>query len=208
MELQEALAQISEIRQQMARSEVFRGFRAIPVAGSGCLAVIAAIVQAIWLPEPLSHPQHYLSLWVGVAAISLAGQILEMWWRSRTSLSAYSKSITLLAAEQFFPSVIAGGLLTFVLTRFAPEVIWMLPGLWQVLLGLGIFATYRLLPKAMFGVAAFYVVSGILCLALARGPLALSPLAMGIPFGIGQLSTAAILYWTLERNDEETHKIR
>jgi hypothetical protein len=60
-----------------------------------------------------------------------------------------------------------------------------------------------LLPKAMFWVAAFYVISGIMCLALARGDLALSPWAMGLPFGIGQFATAAVLYWTLERNDEE-----
>jgi len=203
MELQEALVQISEIRQQMARAEVFRGFRALPVACSGGLAIAAALVQASWLDNPLAQSTHYLSLWIGVAAISLGAQAVEMWMRSRTSQSAYSKSITLLAAEQFFPSVIAGALLTFVLVNFAEETIWMLPGLWQMLIGLGMFATYRLLPKAVFWVAAFYVISGILCLAVARGDLALSPWAMGAPFGLGQLATAAVLYWTLERNDDE-----
>jgi hypothetical protein len=48
------------------------------------------------------------------------------------------------------------------------------------------------------------VISGIMCLALARGDAALSPWAMGAPFGLGQLATAAVLYWTLERNDEES----
>ena len=42
MELREALSQISEIRQQMARSEVFRGLRSVPVAFSGLLAWAAA----------------------------------------------------------------------------------------------------------------------------------------------------------------------
>ena len=37
MELREALSQISEIRQQMARSEVFRGYRSITVGFSGVL---------------------------------------------------------------------------------------------------------------------------------------------------------------------------
>ena len=35
MELREALTQITEIRQQLARTEVFRGYRAMPVAFSG-----------------------------------------------------------------------------------------------------------------------------------------------------------------------------
>ena len=37
MELRDALAQIAEIRQHMARTEVFRGYRALPVAFSGVL---------------------------------------------------------------------------------------------------------------------------------------------------------------------------
>ena len=35
MELREALTQITEIRLQLARTEVFRGYRAMPVAFSG-----------------------------------------------------------------------------------------------------------------------------------------------------------------------------
>ena len=42
MELREALTQITEIRLQMARTEVFRGYRAMPVAFSGAVAVVAA----------------------------------------------------------------------------------------------------------------------------------------------------------------------
>ena len=70
----------------------------------------------------------------------------------------------------------------------------MLPGLWQVLFSLGIFASCRLLPRATFGVAVFYLASGLTCLALARGEAAFSPWAMGLPFGVGQLLAAAVLY--------------
>ena len=42
MELREALTQIAEIRQQMARTEVFRGYRAMPVAFGGVVALAAA----------------------------------------------------------------------------------------------------------------------------------------------------------------------
>jgi hypothetical protein len=66
---------------------------------------------------------------------------------------------------------------------------------------LGIFASYRFLPRATFFVAVFYMFAGVVCLVLARGPWTLSPWAMGLTFGCGQLLAAAILYWTLEREN-------
>ena len=45
MELREALVQISEIRLHVERMEAFRGFRAVPVAISGGLALTVASVS-------------------------------------------------------------------------------------------------------------------------------------------------------------------
>jgi hypothetical protein len=203
MELRDALAQIAEIRQQMARTEVFRGYRALPVAFSGLLALAAAGVQAVWLADPLNELPAYLTLWVGAAAVSALAAGTEMAMRHRRSPSSWARATTWLAVEQFLPCVIAGALLTLVLVLFAPDAVWLLPGLWQILFSLGIFASYRLLPRPIFGVAVFYLLAGVVTLALARGLWALSPWAMGLPFGLGQLQVAAILYWTLERNDGE-----
>ena len=52
MELREALTQITEIRLQMARTEVFRGYRAVPAAFSGAVALAAATVQAVAIADP------------------------------------------------------------------------------------------------------------------------------------------------------------
>ncbi len=79
----------------------------------------------------------------------------------------------------------------------------MLPGLWSVLFSLGVFASYRLLPRATFWVAVWYLAAGAACLAWAQADAALSPWAMGVPFGVGQSVAAAILYWTLERSHDE-----
>ena len=76
----------------------------------------------------------------------------------------------------------------------------MLPGLWQVVYSLGIFASCRLLPRATFWVAVFYLGTGLAVLTLGHGDAALSPWAMGLPFGVGQLLAAAVLYRTLERD--------
>src|SRR5262249_34208647 len=102
--------------------------------------------------------------------------------------------------EQFCPCLAAGALLTIVLVRAAPESVWMLPGLWQIIYSLGIFASCRLLPRATFWVAAFYLVTGLTLLAVAPGDASLSPWAMALPFGAGQLLAAAVLYSTLERD--------
>ncbi len=201
MELHEALTQISEIRLQMARTEVFRGYRSVPVAFSGLLALAAAGFQPLWVPEPTKNILAYLMLWIGVAAVSLLATGLEMWVRSQRSDSTLSREITWLAVQQFLPTLVAGVLVTYVLVSFAPDTVWVLPGLWQVLYSLGVFASCRLLPRATFWVAVYYMATGIVCLTLARGEATLTPWAMGVPFGIGQFFTAVILYWTLERND-------
>jgi hypothetical protein len=204
MELREALTQIAEIRRQLARTEVFRGYRAMPVAFSGVLALAAACFQAVWIADPVQNIGAYLALWVSAAVVSALAAGTEMVLRCRRASSTLTPEMTWLAVEQFLPCILAGGLLTIVLVLCVPESLWMLPGLWQTLFGLGIFASYRLLPRPTIGVAVFYLVAGVCCLALARGEGALSPWAMGVPFGIGQLYAAVVLYWTLERKHDES----
>lgn len=200
MELDEALSQIAEIRHQMARTEVFRGYRALPVALSGVLAICAGLVQAVWLPNPLEQIGLYLELWVGSAILSAVVAGAAMVDRRRRSASAWSREMTRLALDQFVPCLVAGGLLTVVVVASIPEALPLLPGLWQILFAMGIFASCRLLPRAIWLVAAFYLLSGLAMLIVARGPLALAPWAMGAPFGLGQLMAAGVLYWTLERD--------
>ena len=202
MELQEALTQISEIRRQMARTEVFRGYRALPVAFSGALAGAAALAQSVWIRDPATQLSAYLTLWIGAAVISAMAAGFEMFWRTRGPAASLRREITWLAVEQFMPCLAAGALLTVVLVRNAPECVWMLPGLWQVVYSLGIFASCRLLPRATFGVALFYLAAGLTSLTLARGEAAFSPLAMGLAFGIGQFLAAGVLYRTLECHDD------
>jgi hypothetical protein len=199
VELREALGQIDAIRRQMARTEVFRGFRSLPVAFSGTIALAAAVVQSVWIPEPTRDISTYLTLWIGAAVVGLAAAGVEMLIRARRS-SRWAREQTWLAVEQFSPCLVGGGLTTIILVRSAEAEIWMLPGLWSIFFALGIFATRRLLPRSTFGVACYYLVLGLADLSMARGDWALSPWAMGVPFGGGQLLAAAVLYSTLERD--------
>lgn len=199
MELQEALAQISEIRTRIARTETFRGYRSATVGFSGGLAVGGSLLQAVWIPKPIENVSAFLTLWIAIAVVSLAVTGFEMIVRGRRASSPWTVRLAWMAAEQFLPCVLAGGLLTFVLVMYADETLWMLPGLWSIIFSLGVFASCRLLPRASFFVAVYYLVAGILCLAFAQGTAALSPWSMAGTFGIGQLTTAAILYFSLER---------
>lgn len=200
MELREALCQISEIRRQMARNEVFQGYRSLTVGSSGLLALMAAAFQPYFVESPQLELDRYLALWVSIAVLSALVAGGEMWWRAQVTGSAMARQMTLLAVEQFLPSIVVGGLLTFSICRSAPQVAWMLPGLWSLIFSLGVFASYRLLPREVFWVGLYYVACGVGCLLWGEGANALSPWQMGISFGGGQFLAAAILYWTLERN--------
>jgi len=96
------------------------------------------------------------------------------------------------------PALAAGGMITAIILFYAPDSgWWMLPGLWQLMFALGIFASCRLLPRPTFWVGAFYLLSSGFVLIL--GTRGLSPLLMTVPFGIGQSVAAIVLYVCLER---------
>ena len=202
VELREALGQIDEIRRQMARTEVFRGFRSLPVAFTGTLALAASVVQSVWIPEPTRDISSYLTLWIGAAAVGIAAAGVEMLMQARRSSRWDPVRRRLrLAVEQFLPCLVAGGLTTIVLVRSAEAEIWMLPGLWSIFFALGIFATRRLLPRATFGVACYYLVLGLADLTVARGDLGVVPLGDGRAVrGADNSFAAAVLYSTLERD--------
>jgi hypothetical protein len=201
MELHEALGQISVIRRQMARGEVFRGYRALSVAASGVTALVAAALQPFFITDPTNQLGIYLAWWIVIAAIGATLAGVEMIWRSLQSPSAFHRQMTLLATEQFLPCLLVGGLLTACLARSAPETAWMLPGLWSLIFSLGVFASFRVLPREIFFVGVYYAACGGIHLFAGDGPHALAPWRMALSFGGGQLLAAIILYWKLERKN-------
>jgi hypothetical protein len=196
MQLHDALTQIAQIRQHMARAEVFRGYRAATTALTGVVAIVASFVQAMWMPYDVAS---YLYIWLCAAIVSLVIVGVEMAYRSARSGSPLQREMTMLAVQQFVPCLVAGGLLTFVLVEFAPFDLWLLPGLWGILFSMGIFSSRRFLPRGATLVAGFYLLAGLLCIAATGDHFALWPWTMGIEFGVGQLFAAGVLYWSLER---------
>jgi hypothetical protein len=202
-DLDRALADITAIRSQMAQGALFCGYGPVTVAATGVLAVAAAGIQAFWFPDPAIDVIPYLALWVATATLSVILIGTEMVARTRRIHSGLADEMLRAATEQFIPAGVAGALLTVVLFRFAPQNLWMLPGLWQIAYSLGLFASCRLLPRPMFAAAVWYLTAGLACIAFANEAHAFSPWAMAVPFGIGQLFMAGVLYRSSGEVDAE-----
>jgi hypothetical protein len=202
-DLDKALADIVAIRSQIAAGTAFRGYGPATMAATGALALIAAILQYFFLPDPTADPLAFFLGW-GVAA-ALSGLIIwiEMRARSRRHHSGLADAMIHQAAEQFLPAGVAGVLLAVVMWKFAVETLWLLPGLWQILVSLGIFASVRSLPRSVALAGAWYFISGFVVVVLASQTHTLSPWTMGLPFVIGQSMMAGILYVASGDNDVE-----
>jgi hypothetical protein len=201
-ELYKALGDISSIRRQMASTTEFRGYGPATLAATGVFAILAATAQAFWLPDPAHHMSAYLAVWITTAVFSAVLTGAQMYTRTRRIHSALSNEMLRMAVEQFLPAVGAGLLITIVLLRYVSLAAWMLPGMWQVIFSLGVFSSCRFLPRPMIVAGAWYLLTGLSCLAMG-GSRALSPWAMGIAYGAGQLLVAAILLFTSTENEVE-----
>jgi hypothetical protein len=202
-DLQKALADIGSIRQQLAAGTMFRGFGPAVIAATGVLALATAVAQSVWLDDPTGHPGAFLAGWIATSIISAALIGAEMVARTRRHHSGLADAMLMNAIEQFLPAGAAGAAIALVLLWFAPETLWILPGLWQVLVSLGLFAAMRSLPRTVAWAAAWYFTAGIAVVTLSSQTQGLSPWAMGLPFAVGQLLLAAILHFAFGEGDGE-----
>jgi hypothetical protein len=138
-----------------------------------------------------------------VALLSVFAAGLTMLLRDRVAGPSHTRAVTWLAVRQFVPCLASGAVVTAAVVRLAPESAWLLPGLWQLFFSQGVFASCRFLPRPVAAIGAFYALAGALSLFIGHGADALSPWSMALSFGLGQLLSAAILYWTLERRDAD-----
>ena len=160
-------------------------------------------MQLLWLDDPTAHPLLFFAIWAATAGVSAGLIWIEMRARSRRHHSGLADAMVFQAVEQFLPAGAAGALLAAMLWQFAPETLWMLPGLWQLLVSLGVFASVRSLPRTVAIAGAWYFVAGFAVLLLASQSHALSPWTMGLPFVIGQVLMAAMLHFASGEDDDE-----
>ena len=202
-DLDQALDDISSIRGQLAAGTIFRGFAPAIIAATGGLALITTVSQYVW-PEVLAAgPLTFLDCWI-VTALIAAGMIgAGAIRRSRRYHGGLSNRMMLNALERFLPAGIAGAAIAIIIAELAPDALWMLPGFWQILVALGIFAALPSLPRATAWAGAWYFVAGLAVLVIASETRSLSPWMMGIPFVAGQFLVAAVLHFAFGKNDAD-----
>jgi hypothetical protein len=202
-DLDKALSDISAIRNQIAAGTAFRGYGPAALAASGGLAFLTALGLSLWLDDPTGQHLLFLGLWAGAAALSIGLIWLEMRRRAHRHHSGLADEMIRQAMEQFLPAAAAGVLLPLFTVSYAPEIVWTVPGFWQVLMGLGLFASARSLPRRVTIVAAGYLIAGFAVLLLASETRTLSPWTMGVPFIVGQLAMAAIIHLSGKSHAED-----
>jgi hypothetical protein len=201
-DLRRALSDIGDIRQQLAAGTLFRGFGPLVLAVTAVLALMTAAAQAIW-PELLAGPASYFATWTVTAVVSAALIGVEMVARTRRHHGGLADAMLFNAVGHFLPVGAAGATIAAIMLRFAPDVSWLLPGIWQMLLALGLFASTRFLPRQVAVAGAWYFVAGGAVLMYGGQARMLSPWAMGVPFGVGQLLLAAIIQVAFGGDDED-----
>ncbi|MEO1149521.1 MAG: hypothetical protein AAFW83_00890 [Pseudomonadota bacterium] len=202
-DIDQALADLSSIREQVAAGSLFQGFGPLVIAGTGVLALVAMTIQNV-RPGFAASAEAYLATWIATAVLCCLMVGAEMVARSRRHHGGMADAMILRAIEQFLQVGLAGAAITFVFWRFAPDTVWTLPGLWQILVGVGVFASLRTLPRSMMLVGIWYFLAGATTIVIAAKTRTLHPAMMGLPFFVGQSVMAVVLKTASGENRVET----
>lgn len=194
-----ALTQIAEIHQQIAKGEIYRGYRSVPIAASGIVGAIAAALQ----PRALDvmDPVAFVEYWTVVAVFAGLVGISEIAYNYIVHEQASGRRRTRLVLGQFLPGVLGAAVLTGSFVHVSPRLVALLPGVWAICFGIGTFSSRPYLPRASGFVALFYFAAGSALLWTADLAVPASGWRVGGTFAIGQLLAAVVLYWQLERQE-------
>ena len=197
MDVTRALDQIAEIHGQIAKGEVYRGYRSLPVAASGLVGLAAAALQPAGLgtADPIGFFLYWSAIAVGAAFVGSS----EIVYNYVVHEDETARRQTRKVLGQFLPSVVGGAAMAVCFVHLSAALVPLLPGLWAICFGIGTFASRPYLPRASGWIALFYYAVGFGLLWIARGPEPLTGWWVGGTFGVGQLLAAVVLWWNLER---------
>jgi len=197
-DLNQALVDIRSIRRQVARTTEFRGYGPATLFATAILALLTGMAQAHWLPVPAAHPVQYVALWLTSGFFCAALIATQMLTRANRVHSGMADEMVRMAVAQFLPAAFAGAMLPFVMLRVSLSVFWMLPGLWQIIFSLGVFASCRCLPRPMILVGVWFLLTGLTCVALGD-TRSLAPATMSGTYAVGMALVGAIHYFSSKK---------
>ena len=205
-DLKQALVEIRDIRRKVAETTEFRGYGPLTLSGTAALAVVAGVVQARWVGVPTVARTQYVALWLATAVVSVALIATQMVRRANRLHTGMADEMMRMAVLQFLPAGVAGALLPSALLHASPRVFWMLPGLWQIVFSLGVFASCRSMPRSMLLVGVWFLLTGFACVALGD-ERALGPVTMSGAYAVGMATVAAIHFVAAKRAGDEEGEV-
>ena len=201
-DLNQALNEIHNIRRQVAQATEFHGYGPLTLSATAIIALMSGAAQSHWIAEPAAHPGLYVAIWLATGVLCALLIACQMITRAGRLHAGMADEMIRMAVVQFLPAGIAGIALPLMLLRVTHDVFWILPGLWQVIFSLGVFASCRCLPRPMFLVGIWFLLTGFACITLGD-TRALAPGRMSYAYAVGMAFVAAIHYFSARRTPDE-----
>lgn len=189
-DIDNALADISSIRSHLAASTCFLGIAPEFHTLTGVFTFFVALFQS---QLPHQDAVNYVLIWTAVIGLisMIAGEKAVS--RSRRLHGPMAVELLRSILYKVLPFVIASVLVTWVVCSYSVDSAWVLPGIWQILIGLAGFATIANLPRGIIYATIWYFGCGVVVLWIGAHTKALSPWMMGIPLAVGQMLVGVML---------------
>jgi len=200
MELEKAYSRIEEIHGLLTKGEVFRGYRAMPVASTGLLAICGTLIADRFLAAMSSTS--FVLYWGAIALLGFSLCTADLLLENLHRGSLVLRRQTLVVLGQFAPNLLVGAILGLAFCRLEQADVRLLPGLWGLCFGMGILASRPFLPRAIGWVGLWYLGSGATTL-LFLSTASLSNRSMALIFGVGQVLAAAVIVRDASRQRAE-----
>lgn len=199
MRIDDALDRLDVIHAQVLRSETYRGFRALPTAATGLVALLAAALQCT-LVRP-GDATEFAGFWIRVAVLAgCIGATDLLIYALRGGEDERRRSLRVLA--QIAAPLGVGALMTWVALDADGVAIMLLPGTWACCFALALVSARPFLPDGIGVAIAFYLVAAVVLFVPDMRALLPSGIGMGITFGVGQCLTAFALRREREERDD------
>ena len=191
-EIERALLDIAEVRGRLAMTQRFKGYSGVAAIASGLFALAAGIVQALIVPAPSSvrEDRLFFAIWLVccAAAVVVNYGAIAHWFVN--DASARDRWQTRTVGLSILPALVLGAALSFALID--ADRASYLSGIWYGAYGVGLFASWTLVPRGVTVIAAAFLAAGV-GLLFAPAHVALAWWVPALGFGLGQIGIGVLV---------------
>lgn len=192
-DVERAIAEIAGIRTRLAQSAQFRGYSPESLGTIGVMALLLGVALARW-PQLAPDNAREVLAWGTLMLASCVALTVEALLRARRRHGALALEMVRSALKGMVPFTLTGAATTLVLARYAPDALWLAPGLWLALTGLVCFSWAPIMPRAIVWPGIWYLCWSLVLMVAGGRTGHTPPLAMAAAVGPGHLLIALLLH--------------